>query len=131
MSEYDGAGGIDIYNAYNITYNQRMLGNVLSSSSFPKDYPFPVTAGQKVRVAITWDSHPDNNHPPNNDPLQTDLDLYVFDPFGFPVGISASYDNNYEIVEFTALTTGTYKARAVKQRFDGTTEYVGFAYTYV
>lgn len=131
LSEYDGAGGIDIYNAYNITYNQRMLGNVLSSGSFPKDYRFPVTAGQKVRVVITWDSHPDNNHPPNNDFLQTDLDLYVTDPYGLPVGISVSYDNNYEIVEFNAMTTGTYNARASKIRFDGTTEYVGFAYTYV
>lgn len=131
LSEYDGAGGIDISNAYNIVVNQRMLGNVLSASSFPKDYRFPVTAGQKVRVVITWDSHPDNNHPPNNDSLQTDLDLYVTDPYGLPAGISASYDNNYEIVEFNAITTGTYNARASKIRFDGTTEYVGFAYTYV
>ena len=61
LSLYDGAGGIDISNAYNIALNQRMLGNVLYANSFPKDYPFTATAGQKVRVVITWDSHPDNN----------------------------------------------------------------------
>ena len=129
LSDKDGAGGIDISNAYNIALNQRMLGNVLSASSFPRDYPF--TAGQKVRVVITWDSHPDNNHPPTSDPLQSDLDLYVYDPSGNLVTASTSFDNNYEIVEFTAPATGNYKARATASRFDGTNEYVGFAYTYV
>jgi hypothetical protein len=131
LSDKDGAGGIDISNAYNIALNQRMLGNVLSASSFPRDYPFTATAGQKVRVVITWDSHPDNNHPPTSDPLQSDLDLYVYDPSGNLVTASTSFDNNYEIVEFTAPATGNYKARATASRFDGTTEYVGFAYTYV
>lgn len=82
LSEYDGAGGIDISNAYDIALNQRMLGSVLYASSFPRDYPFTATAGQKVRVVITWDSHPDNNHPPTSDPLQSDLDLYIYDPSG-------------------------------------------------
>lgn len=131
LSDKDGAGGIDISNAYNIALNQRMLGNVLSASSFPRDYPFTATAGQKVRVVITWDSHPDNNHPPTSDPLQSDLDLYVYDPSGNLVTASTSFDNNYEIVEFTAPATGNYKARATASRFDGTNEYVGFAYTYV
>lgn len=94
-------------------------------------YVHSTNGWDEVRAVTTWDSHPDNNHPPNNDSLQTDLDLYVTDPYGLPVGISASYDNNYEIVEFNAITTGTYNARASKTRFDGTTEYVGFAYTYV
>ncbi len=82
LSEKDGAGGINISKAYDIAYYQRMLGNVLSSGSFPKDYPIYATQGQKVRVVITWDSHPDNNRPPNNDLLQTDLDLYILDPSG-------------------------------------------------
>ncbi len=131
LSEYDGAGGIDISNAYNIALNQRMLGNVLYASSFPRDYPFTATAGQKVRVVITWDSHPDNNHPPTSDPLQSDLDLYIYDPSGNLVTSSISFDANYEIVEFTAASTGNYRARATASRFDGTNEYVGFAYTYV
>ncbi|MCX9012005.1 MAG: S8 family serine peptidase [Candidatus Methanoperedens sp.] len=131
LSEYDGAGGIDISNAYNIALNQRMLGNVLYASSFPRDYPFTATAGQKVRVVITWDSHPDNNHPPTSDTLQSDLDIYIYDPAGNLVTSSISFDANFEIVEFTAPATGNYKARATASRFDGTKEYVGFAYTYV
>ncbi len=131
LSEYDGAGGIDISNAYDIALNQRMLGNVLYASSFPRDYPFTATAGQKVRVVITWDSHPDNNHPPTSDPLQSDLDLYIYDLSGNIVTSSISFDANYEIVEFTAPATGNYKARVTASRFDGTNEYVGFAYTYV
>ncbi len=130
LSEYDGAGGIDISNAYYTANNNRMSGNTLYASSFPKDYTFSASAGQTVRVAIAWDSHPDNNHPPASDPLQSDLDLYILDPNGNTVGFSTSYDNSYEIVEFTATTTGTFKARVRAYRFDGTYEYLGFAYTY-
>lgn len=131
LSEYDGAGGIDILKAYETVINNRWKNDLLVASSLPKDYPFSASAGQKVRVAVVWDSHPDNNHPPNEDNLTADLDIQIYDPSGALVTSSASFDNSYEIVEFTAATAGTYKARLTAYRFDGGFEYIGFAYTYV
>ncbi|MCZ7369375.1 MAG: S8 family serine peptidase [Candidatus Methanoperedens sp.] len=129
LSEYDGAGGIDISNAYYTVNNNRISGEMLLASNFPKDYTFTASAGQKVRVAIAWDSHPDSNHPPTSDTLVSDLDLYILDPNGNTVAFSSSYDNSYEIVEFTARTTGTFKAR-IKKYGSASYEYLGFAYTY-
>ena len=62
-------------------------------------------------------------------PLNADLDLVVYNPSGNFVTSSNSWDNNYEIVEFTAATTGNYNIRLNKSRFAGTSERVGFAYT--
>lgn len=131
LSEYDGAGGIDISEAMQTASNGWMKGETVYSSSFPKDYTFTVSAGQKVRVAIVWDSHPDSNHPPTTDPLQSDLDLYILDPNGNTVAFSTSYDNSYEIVEFTPTVTGVYTARVQQYRFEGSYEYLGFAYSIV
>jgi Bacterial pre-peptidase C-terminal domain len=97
----------------------------------PKVHTFGATSGQKVRVAISWASHPDTNHPPANDDLMADLDLDVYAPSGTVVATSASFDNSYEIVEFTAPETGTYTATISAVRFVGGYEYVGFAYAYV
>ncbi len=130
LSEMDGAGGIDISNAYYTANNNRMSGNTLYASNFPYHYTFSASAGQKVRVAIAWDSHPDSNHPPTSDTLESDLDLYILNPSGTQVAMSSSYDNNYEIVEFTAQTTGTYRAK-INKYGSAAYEYVGFAYTYV
>ncbi|NJD75974.1 MAG: DUF2341 domain-containing protein [Candidatus Methanoperedens sp.] len=130
LSEYDGAGGINISKAYEVVTNNNMAGDVVFASDFssPKDYIFTVTSvNQKIRVAIAWASHPDSNHPPTNDTLQSNLDLYIMDPNNNVVNKSISEDNNYEIVEFTPATTGTFKARVVAPRFDGLYEYLGFA----
>lgn len=130
LSEYDGAGAIDASKADDTASNGRMAGNVLNAADFPKSYTFSASAGQKVRVVVNWDSHPDSNHPPSTDPLESDLDLYIYDPSGNFVTSSTSWDNSYEIVEFTASATGTYEARVSAYRFDGSYEYVGFAYTF-
>jgi hypothetical protein len=90
-----------------------------------------VQAGQKVRAAISWNSQPDDNHPPLYDDLKTDLDLVVFGPTNNFVTTSNSYDNNYEIIEFTAPATGQYRLQNTRIRFDGSSERVGFAYCYV
>ncbi|MFZ3382320.1 MAG: S8 family serine peptidase [Candidatus Methanoperedens sp.] len=129
LSEKDGVGGIDINKAYET--GSRALGMTTSAGNFPEHLSLTATTGQKVRVVITWDSHPDNNHPPTSDTLQSDLNLVVYSPSGAAVGTSSSFDNNYEIVEFTAPSTGTYDATVYARRFEGAYEYLGFAYTYV
>ncbi len=57
------------------------------------------------------------------------MDLYIYDPSGVLVNKSVSYDNSYEIVEFTAPATGTYNAQIYAPTFGGLDEYVGIAKT--
>ncbi len=130
LSEYDGAGAIDCSKADDTARYGYRDADVLYKDDFPKYYTFSASAGQRVRVVISWDSHPDNNHPPSTDPLESDLDLVIYDPNGNYVTSSTSWDNNYEIVEFTAQTSGTYKAKVTAYRFDGSYEYLGFAYSF-
>ena len=49
-----------------------------------------VNAGQRVKVALAWDSNPTSDY--LTDPLNADLDLYVYGPTQF--GYSVSYDNS-------------------------------------
>ncbi len=127
LSEYDGAGGIDILSAYDKT--EYSSTTVSSGGEFPKHFTFSAAAGQRVRTVIAWDSHPDNNSPPNNDDLKSDMNLVVYGPSGAQVAPpSNSFDNSYEIVEFTAPETGTYDAKVDIREFNGP-EYLGFAKT--
>ena len=87
-----------------------------------------VNAGQRVKVALVWDS---NASPGSNnysvDWLFADLDLNVVGP-----GVaqwSASWDNSYEIVDFTAQASGNFQIKVRKYRFDGGSEYFAVAWS--
>jgi len=129
LSEKDGAGAIDLWTAYQTVKSGRIGWWNLTASNFPKIVEFTATKGQRVRVAIVWDSHPEKGHPPATDPLESDLSLIITDPDGNVVAYSTSWDNSYEIVDFLALKDGAYKAQTTASRFDGSYEYVGFAYS--
>lgn len=133
LSEIDGVGGIECDSADDIVSGAAgaEMHEVLTSTSFPRDITFSATAGKTVRVVIAWDSTPSQPAPgatPVADPLNADLDLTVYAPNATPVASSYSRDNSYEIVEFTAATTGVYTARISGTRFDGASEYLGFAW---
>ena len=107
-------------------------------------------AGKRVRVAIAWWALSDctnvTNCSDSSDRLATDLDLYVYDPNGNIVSastesggdeedggyingsVSASYDNNYELVDFNAPVTGTYRIRITKPRMEEYSNWVGVAF---
>lgn len=92
---------------------------------------FTANKGDLVRVAISWWSNADT--PANNysfDRLDTDLHLGVLDPDGqwAPGAWSASWDNNYELVEFVAPETGTYRIAVYKERADEPSNYLGIAF---
>lgn len=127
-TEKDGAGCIDVYNSYYAVRNNQIQGETLYPSSFPKYYSFYVHSGFKVRAVITWDSHPDNQVPPSTDPLLSDLDLAIYDPSDSYIKGSFSVYNNYELVEFTASTSGYYKAYVQDWHFGAAYEYLGFAW---
>ncbi|MEA2089269.1 MAG: S8 family serine peptidase [Thermoproteota archaeon] len=124
LSMFDGAGAIDSWSAYRTVKNNQIVGEIIGSEDLPKSYTFDASEGGRVRVAIAWDSHDDVA-----DELLADLDLFIWDsPKTHIITASASYDNSYEIVEFTAPYTGTYMAEVYPSRFDGDYEYLGFAW---
>jgi subtilisin family serine protease len=81
-----------------------------------------------VRVAIVWWANADT--PTNNysfSRLDTDLDLSVYDPDGQWVTLSVSFDNNYEMVEFSAWKPGDYQIVVYKYRADEPSNHLGIA----
>lgn len=66
-------------------------------------------------MVIVWVTDPDFD---SYDKLPTaDLDLLIVDSAGNNgVAQSVSYDNTYEIVDFQASGSGTYKVRVVRNR---------------
>ncbi len=141
LSDEDGAGSIDATRAYTIAHYHRDDGitcwgwscwwavNTTSTYPAPSNWlrqSFFATQGDLIRVAIAWWSEADP--PPayptlGDDALTTNFNLYVWDPDGNLVssGYSASWDNNYEIVQFSAPQTGLYEIGAYKSP-NGTTE---------
>lgn len=123
LSDKDGAGGVNCLKAFNTADGQRW--KFINTTSFPQLFNITATANQKVRAVICWSS-------PSNilwDELTADLDLEIWDPSNNLLVMSTSYDNSFEIVEFTAPVTGTYKAE-VYSSGDNSYEKVGFAYAY-
>jgi len=125
LSDEDGAGSINATLADSIVQNHQGDGvtcwgscwwAVETSSTYPDpddflDQFFYASQGDWIRVAIAWWSEADPPPPYptlGNDALTTNFDLYVRSPSGELPGYSASWDNNFEIVEFVAPETGVY-----------------------
>ena len=87
---------------------------------------FSVTAGQRVRVALAWNSRVTGSMFDAVDSLAADLDLVVTYPGGKKV--SASYDNAVEWVEFKAPSSGTVKVTIAKERIGPDSEPFGIAW---
>lgn len=139
LSDLDGAGGIDalaaiktVNKGYNIGYSYGILRYDGESRWIGPN--IDVYQGQKVRIVFTWDSTVSGYA--GTDVLGQDLDLYVERLSGGTTwvpepraGHSISYDNNYEIVEFNAPTSDTYRAVIYKYRWDdpSASTYYGYA----
>jgi len=89
---------------------------------------FDAYAGERVRAAISWNSHMDQNDPWQADELKSDLNLTVRDASSNVVDYSCSWDNSYEIVDFIVPTSGWYYFEISASRMDVSFEFVGFAY---
>jgi hypothetical protein len=89
---------------------------------------FFAQAGQRIRVAIAWWAIADAS-PYTNDVLDTDLELVINGPTGGLMGTSLSNDNNYELVDFVATTTGIHLLAVVIEDRPPTAppNYVGIA----
>lgn len=126
LSDEDGAGGVDMYAALNLVENDWWEWDNLQEADFPQSYTQYAYAGETVRAVIAWNSNPTSDY--STAPLEADLDLRVYDASDNFITSSSSFDNSYEIVEFVAPTTGNYEFRISEYRFDGSSEFVGFAF---
>lgn len=130
LSEFDGAGGVNALASYNSTVNNRHRWFQVTPSSFDSNGFINidmgwVNAGQRVKVALAWDSNPSWDY--SQDPLLADLDLNVIGPGTNEW--SLSWDNSYEVVDFTAAASGNYVIRVKNFRFTGALEYFGVAWS--
>lgn len=139
MSESAGAGGVDYEAALQIATRQQggWAKKTVYYSTFgsSKYFAYRVRwqAGKKVRVALVWDTNPLQTTYNRTSQPSSDLDLRVFKD-GVRVAYSASYDNTFEVVEFTAPATGVYEIRVYLRRWGegGTSDayrtYMGLAW---
>jgi hypothetical protein len=130
LSEYDGAGGIATDAADDIARgwagNWGGIGYACSRPTNLNLATMNLFAGRPTRAVIAWDTATEYDYyyfRPS-----ADLDLEVLDPSGNVVVRSNSYDNTYEIVEFTPAVSGNYTLRVVKWRCDADPGYLGFAW---
>src|SRR6266498_3608932 len=108
----DGVGAV-VMNHSDDTYRLGRFFNEFgdaSAGSFPKNHTISLTAGQVARVATTWDAWSTGGS--GTDVLGADIDLCVIrNDTGATVACSASVQNAWELVQFTAPVTGTYTVR--------------------
>lgn len=142
----DGAGGINAAMADTVAQtrnfsttepctNSCWWGIWITNADFPVGTYlyryFTANKGDFIRVAIAWWSNADCQSINNCyfDRLDTNLQLGVFDPDWQLVhgAWSASWDNNYELVEFVAPKSGTYRIAVYKERADESSNFLGIA----
>jgi hypothetical protein len=130
LSEFDGAGSVNALASYTSLVSNRYSWRYVTPSSFDAQGYITIDlghvyAGERLKVALVWDSNPSSNY--STDPLNADLDLNVVGP-----GVSqwsSSWDNSYETVDFSAPASGNYQIKIRNYRFSGTEEYVAVAWT--
>ncbi|HEX5826386.1 MAG TPA: S8 family serine peptidase [Candidatus Limnocylindrales bacterium] len=128
--EHEGSGSVNARWANRVavegggTYGGFIKGEISADTTVTKT--FSVTGGQRVRVALAWNSRVSGSMFDAVDRLAADLDLIVTYPGGKKV--SASWDNAVEWVEFRAPSSGTAKITIAKERIGPDAEPFGIAW---
>jgi hypothetical protein len=128
LSELDGAGGIDAVSAYEVMRCGNYLGRTVTPEDCGRGNSLTIGTlhcGDRIRIVLQWNSNPSANYV--TDPLDADFDLHL-KRGGIVVDSSASYDNNYEIIDYTVSVDGTYSIEVDYRRFESTSEDVGLAW---
>jgi hypothetical protein len=105
----------------------------LSTFSYKVRVPKRLFGPRKVKVALAWTGKVSTLSIlgftlPISSMLSVDLDLKVYDSQGNQVGYSGSWDNSYEVAEFTGVPGETYTIRI--RRWSGTDRvWYGIAWT--
>ena len=138
----DGAGAVNAIEGCNIAKNNQSKNTpaarrgwdagLLSSSDFGNDklstfeykisVPNHIFGPRKVKVALAWTSKATKTSilflSWYMSQLTVDLDLIIYDENGAQVGYSGSWDNSYEVAEFTGQPGKTYTIKI--RRWSGT-----------
>lgn len=138
----DGSGAVNAIEGCNIAKNRESRNNsasrrgwdagLLTSSNFGADkkstfeykisVPNYIFGPRKVKVALAWTSKATKTSllffSWYMSQLKVDLDLLIYDENGTQVGYSGSWDNSYEIAEFTGQPGKTYTIKI--RRWSGT-----------
>jgi hypothetical protein len=149
----DGSGAVNALRSHRIALQRKTASSAasrrgwdigrLTSADFDGDgmstfgyriaMPSHVLAPRHVKVALAWTSTVSTLSIfgitlPIRSRLTVDLDLKIFDARGNQVGYSGSWDNSYEIAEFTGTPGQTYTIRV--RRWAGTDAvWFGIAWT--
>ena len=71
-----------------------------------------------IRIALAWSIEPTELASPDEGRMNVDLDLQVFDDARNLVAHSSSYDNSYEVLEFTAVVGKIYEVFIIRSSGD-------------
>lgn len=130
LSEVDGRGGVVANRADDIA--RRYNGN-FGGRSYTCSTPSPLNlttmdlyAGMRTRVVICWDNDP--NYTEYTQRPSADLDLRILNASGTTVRSSVSFDNNYEVVDFTPTVTGNYTIQVSRINCAYSPKYLGWAW---
>ncbi len=130
LSEHDGAGGINANFADQVAgHANGTWGGTGYSCASPVQWIVSsvyVQAGRRVRVAMAWDANP--AAPNYSSRPGADLDMRILGPTNAIVASSLSWDNTYEIVDFVAPSTGSYKLRVHRYSCQYTPKWLGWAW---
>ncbi len=139
VSDRDGVGGVDASLADLIVRNGQFIEEVITDS-FVGGYVHrsfqaasgarTLLRGERVRVVLTWGSHPDWQY--QTDPLLANLDLVIKKADGTVLGVAGSQSDddyrNFEIVDFVVPQTGTYQIGIRREAFAGAQERIALAW---
>jgi serine protease AprX len=130
LSDADGAGGIDAKRATDVARNLAGKWGAQgytcgAPNSLDIDTLF-IPGNTTVRVAVVWDQNTSWMEYAGRP--SADLDIQIIDPQRRVVASSSSWDNTYEIVRFTTLTSGIYTLRVNKFRCSQDPKWIGWAW---
>lgn len=130
LSTADGAGGVQADRADDVTRGFRGGWNGLNytqnSSTNRNVRTMYLTAGRRTRVVLAWNQ--DTNYSRYAERPAVDLDLQILRPNGSVQAGSYSWDNTYEIVDFTPTVSGWHTIRVRRHRTSGSINGIGVAW---
>lgn len=140
LSAKDGAGGVDAIAAYRVANRGTGTGfnyGSLSSGSFDASGLYTaqtvyISAGTSVRACLSFDSQVKKNDFLGiltwfDSTLASDLDFRAYGPTGALVASSASSLQPFEMLSFTAPSSGYYTFKIRKWSFGTGSEFFGTA----
>lgn len=133
LSDVDGAGGVWAPSTDIVARNTTIFGGwggMNYTCATPTDLDIAtiyLSYGFKTRVVIVWDQN--TKYASYSSKPSADLDLQIYSPSNVLVASSYSWDNTFEIAEFTPTTSGKYRIHVDFTRCSLSPQYLGWAWS--